>query len=56
MMKLSVSAWDLQANSVEINCLNCLFWSHHIILMDLMLVLLLTDLGYALYLYLYRKA
>lgn len=53
---LLVSAWDLQAKSVEINCLNLPFWSRHSILMDLVLDLLPTDLNYALYLYLYRKA
>jgi hypothetical protein len=56
MMMLSVSVWDLQAKSVEINSLDLFSWSHHAILMGLTVYLLLTDLTYSLYLYLYRKA
>jgi hypothetical protein len=56
MMMLSVSVWDLQAKSVEINRLDLFFWSHYAILMGLTVYLLLTDLTYSLYLYLYRKA
>lgn len=43
-MMLSVSAWDLQANSVEINYFNLLFWSHRTILMDLVIDLLIGKL------------